>query len=135
MNKEEFRMKKYLLEKNKEIHDILQEIEDKYKEAKEKQSIIDSIRNDILHEIELNRYSAIQMTKKYKELQATLQIRRRYKDNLEYLKTFKSSLSVGLSNSAHTNINSLHTKFVKRTYNKRIKEEVRNEILSEISDL
>lgn len=119
----------------KDIEVILKEIEDIYLNASEKQSQIDQLIVDIEHEIELESCSAPQMMSKYKQLKACFKLRRKYKDELEYLLGIRGSLNLGLTTKAHQTLSTVESKMNKRKYSHRIKEELRLEILKEAEEM
>lgn len=128
-------MNEYLLNKAYKLEKILEEIESTYEEAKEKSSILDQIRNDILHEIELDNLDAIAMTRKFKELKATLKLRRKYKDNVNYLIKFRQNLNLKMSKKTIASIKGLEKQLDKRKYSNRIESSIRKEILNEVENI
>jgi hypothetical protein len=126
-------MRKLLLEKSKKIATILEDVEELYEEAKVKHSTIDKLRNDILHEITLDSLSAVDMTKKYIELRTTLRLRIIYKDNIDYLKTFRRYNSLKNAKKSANEINEISKNKKYRKYTKRVESEVRQEILDDIN--
>lgn len=119
----------------RDIEIILKEIEDIYLNASEKQSQIDQLIVDIEHEIELESCSAPLMMAKYKQLKACFKLRRKYKDELEYLLGIRGSLNLGLTTKAHQTLSTVESKMNKRKYSHRIKEELRLEILKEAEEM
>jgi hypothetical protein len=126
-------MRKLLLEKSKKLATILEDVEELYEEAKVKHSTIDKLRNDILHEITLDSLSAVDMTKKYIELRTTLRLRTIYKDNIDYLKTFRRYNSLKNAKKSANEINEISKNKKYRKYTKRVESEVRQEILDDIN--
>ena len=124
-------MKDLLIQSTQEIKEILSRIEEVYKNANEKQSQIDQLINDIEHEIELQNFSAPQMMVKYKELKACFRLRRKYKNDLEYLLAYRPSLNIMLTDKSFKAIYTVKSKMDKKNYCHRIKEELRMEILKE----
>ena len=125
-------VKEMILDSIKSIDVELKKIEDAFNSATKKQSMLDNLRNDIEHEIELDKLSAVEMTKKYKELQACLRLRRKYKDELEYLLAIRDSVNLTLTKNAKERVEKVDKKLSNRTYNIRIKQEVRDELLKEL---
>ena len=107
-------------------------IDEQFKMCSEKQSQLDLLLIDIYHEIELEKLSAPEMMKKYKELKACLTIRRRYKNMLEYINIVRGSIKTGNFDGAIKGIESLDKREGNKKYHHRIKAELREEILSEM---
>lgn len=128
-------MRKYLLSKTGEIKKILQDVEVEYEVCKSKHSQLDKIKNDLLHELELDNLNAAGTASLMKELKSTLLLRRIYKDNIDYLLAFREELNLGKLIKAVDNLNEVHTTTNMRKYNRRIKKEVREEILAEIDKI
>jgi len=125
-------MRDLILNSIEVINSELENIEKMYAEATEKQSILDNLRNDIEHEIELNKLSGSEMMIKYKELQACLRLRRKYKDGLEYLLSIRIGLNLTQVKNAKENISKVDNKLINRDYSNRVKQEVREELLKEM---
>lgn len=119
----------------KDIEIILKEIEDIYSNASEKQSQIDQLIVDIEHEIELESCSAPFMMMKYKQLKACFKLRRKYKDELEYLLGIRATLNLGVTTTAQKALSTVVSRMDKRKYSHRIKEELRLEILKEAEEM
>lgn len=121
-----------------ELHNIKQSIDiinQQYKENSTKLSQIDLLISDLYHEIEFDKLTAPQMMIKFKELKACLKIRRTYKNEHEYLQSVVSSLNNSKIEVAISNSNRVEKKESEKIYKKRIKDEVRNEILKYADEL
>lgn len=123
-----------ILESIKLINVELGKIEHEFDRATRKQSMLENLRNDIEHEIELNKLSGSEMMKKYKELQACLKLRRKYKDELEYLLIIRSELNLDRTKVAKESVLKVDKKLSDRKYKHRIKQEVRDELLKELEE-
>lgn len=126
---------KYLQDKEAQLRDILQDIEDEYKRAYAKVGVVDKIIVDIEHEIELERFDAVGMVKKYKELQTAFRLRRKYKDDTEFLRNFRHTINVKELNKSAKSINSTYNSQSNRKYGLRVRVETRAEVLAEFEEL
>jgi len=127
-------MEKFLISKLDIISKEVDDINVVNKEQNLKYSQLDKLRNDILHEIELNNISGSAMLIKYKELKAILRLRRKYKNNLAMLACFKTRINVSTGNAKKAILNK-RAELEKRHYKRRIEESVRQELLNEIEDI
>lgn len=121
--------RKLILNAIEVINGELDKIEEAYNSAVEKQSILDNLKNDIEHEIELEKLSGSEMMVKYKELQACLRLRRKYKDDLEYLLSIRVSLNLSHTKSASKKVSEIDDVMSNKKYKIRIQQEVREEVL------
>lgn len=117
------------------IQEQIDSFEKFYKDATEKQSLLDNLKNDIEHEIELDKLSGSEMMKKYKELQACLKLRRKYKNDIEYLNSIRGQFNLSILKGATKSFNETNKKMESKTYRQRIEGELREEILKEISEI
>lgn len=127
--------RKLILNAIEVINGELDKIEEAYNSAVEKQSILDNLKNDIEHEIELEKLSGSEMMVKYKELQACLRLRRKYKDDLEYLLSIRVSLNLSHTKSASKKVSEIDDVMSNKKYKIRIQQEVREEVLKEVSSI
>ena len=125
----------YLSKKNDEVENILSDVEKLYNECREKQGILDKLKNDIEHEIELDKMDAVAMVKKFKEYQSVLKLRRKYKDNVAMLRSYRSKFSLKKLNNVRNSVKQINTNQQCRGYKYRVKSEVRDEILEEINSI
>lgn len=120
-----------LKQATKDIEEILADVEEVYKSVTERQSQIDRLIIDLEHEIELENYPAHKMMLKYKELKACFRLRRKYKNELEYLMAIRPSLNLSVVSASNKALHAVVEKMERKRYYHRIKEELRIEILEE----
>jgi len=109
-----------MIEKLKEILDTVstkvEEIEVLYTMSIEKHSIIDKMVVQLLHEIELENVDAVSMMKQIKELKGVLKLRRKYKDNVDYLVVVRSMLNKSVVKAYNQKITELEGKKEHRVF-------------------
>ncbi len=126
-------IKDYLNSRLSSIETIVNDIDLKYDEAREKHSYFDKLKLDIEHEMELDVLSASERACKYKEYHSCLKLRRKYKEGVEYFLKAKSCLNIAGIESAKIGIDQIEFTNSKKSYTHRVNKEMRQELLDEIN--
>jgi hypothetical protein len=109
-------------------------LEDLYNESVQGQSLLDKLLLDLEHEIEFNKYDAIHMMKKYKELRDFLNLRRYYKDCQEVLTETRKFMILPRAMQIEGSYNSVKLRQDKRKYTNRVSQSERALLTSVIDD-
>ena len=118
-----------------DISKLVEELEIKFKHAREKTTQLDRMLVQIYHEIEFGKMDAVAIMKKHKELKGVLKLRRLYKNRLERMRVTRSTLSKGAVNEIINNYSKSQKGQSKKQFKDRISEEIRKELLAEIEDM
>lgn len=111
------------------LYEAVQKVPEQIERLQKEISICEMEKNDILHLIELENCNASQGWTHFRDLQITLQQRRRLKDELASLNSFQDKMSVGrpMSEQAHTlhHLVKARTQVLKsRNYRPRVRQDL-----------
>lgn len=115
------KMKSDIEDKLKSVRDIFVFLPKRYDKAKDELRIIENEIQDLLHVIEFASLSAVEMTRKYKELKEARLKRRSLKDELELLESIRELTSFPKPNEKNIsrtigNVRHILNKQKNRTY-------------------
>lgn len=117
------------------IKESMQALMEEHEMAREKVSQLDLIVVDIHHEVELEKMSGPAMMTKFKELQACLKLRRKYKNRVSRFQTIQALLDPDPYAEAIHALRKKEECEGRRTYTHRIRQDVRKEILEEVKSM
>lgn len=104
-----------------EIKKLVSEGDSYYKELRKKHSLVEKLKLDIEHEIELDRLSASAMMKKYKEYKNLLETRRIIKDEIDFMSKIREYSFTGDDiNKLKQSIETIGNNKKNRVYTKKV---------------